>query len=312
MQRLTHYLLAHRWIALLLTFLVTFVPLVGTAGIIFAAFITLYRGVFEGAMYAVAATLPYAIGFVISGHPEHVAPFAIWIQFGMAVLSNLVTWVLAVMLFRQTTWSNMLQLAALGGVLVISIIHVVYPNVADWWGTLLQASYDQAAAVASGVLKTPAAVPKDTSIEAINLTKQYTTGFIAAAILLFGVLQLIMARWWFALTFKPGLLRRELHQIRLSRLAGVLFAMSLAFAYLGNRVVLDIMPVLYLLFAAAGLSLVHCLFGMMYSKTTLFWMVLLYFTLIFTAPMSLVVLAFLAFFDIWLNLRKRFSKHKLF
>ena len=55
--------------------------------------------------------------------------------------------------------------------------------------------------------------------------------------------------------YNPGSLRKELHRIRLSQLAGLLFLISMVFSYLGNSVVLDIMPVLYMLFCAAGLSL---------------------------------------------------------
>jgi hypothetical protein len=45
----------------------------------------------------------------------------------------------------------------------------------------------------------------------------------------------------------------------LSTLAGILFLASLVLAYLGNKVVLDVMPIVYGLFAAAGLSLIHYL-----------------------------------------------------
>lgn len=129
---------------------------------------------------------------------------------------------------------------------------------------------------------------------------------MVTAILLLGLLQLIAARWWQTLVFTPGRLGKELQQIRLSKLAGVLFAASLVFSYLGNLVVLDIMPILYTLFGAAGLSLVHYFCRKMKSKTTWFWLMMLYFMIFFVFSVSIILLALLALFDIWLDFRKRF------
>lgn len=331
LQRFTDYILRHRWQAIALTFLSTLVStylgklmpnapvllgllgvlvavFLGIFGILIATLVTLVKGVVEGAIFALAATLPYLISVYVPVNNAVVTPSVmLWIGVGVAVLSNVLTWVFAVMLRRHTGFSLIIQIAALLGVLAISVIHLVYPGIADWWGSqlqFLQAFYAQA----STAMKTTAAPGHEVGMEAINVAKQFATGVIVAAILCNALLQLIVARWWQAILFKPGSLRRELHGIRLSQLAGVLFFISLVLSYLGNSVILDIMPVLYMLFGAAGLSLIHYLFGLMHSPTVWFWLSVFYLTLIFSWPFSVVLVAMLGWLDIWLDVRKRFRK----
>ena len=312
LQRFTNYVLAHRWQTVILSFVITFVPIIGIVGILIAALVTLSKSVVEGAVLTIAATLPYVISFYLAGSYNEATPaIVVWAAVSVAVLSNVLTWVSAVMLRRQTSWSLILQVGALLGVLVVSVIHLADPAIADWWGGQLQAYYSQVQAV-TGALKSSvpgtAAGSADSQVEMINVTKQYATGLMVAGILFNAILQLIVARWWQAIVFNPGSLRRELQRIRLSPLAGVLFIVSLVCSYLGNSVVSDIMPILYILFGAAGLSLVHYLFGLMGSNTRWFWILLFYIALIISLPTSVVLVAILALLDIWLNMRKRFSK----
>lgn len=307
LQRITNYLLRHRLVAVLLTFLTTFVPVLGIVGILYAGLVTLRKGIVEGSIFTIAATLPYIISFYVSGTPTPETQLVIWAAVGVAVLSNILTWVFAAMLQRRANWSQILQVAALIGVLFVSVVHLVYPDVADWWGNQLHAYYTQATTL-TGMVKNEPLGPTDLQVESINITKQYATGLMTMAILFNALLQLIVARWWQAAVYAPGMLRRELHDIRLSQLAGMLFVLSLVLSYLGNSVVLDIMPILYMLFGAAGLSLIHYVFGLMKSSTRWFWLWLMYITLIFALPTSLMFVAILALFDIWLDIRKRLKK----
>lgn len=307
LQRLTNYLLRNRVLAIALTFCSTFVPIFGIVGILYAGLVTLRKGIAEGAILTFAATVPYIISFYVSGQQEAGTQLVIWAAVGVAVLSNVLTWVFASMLWRHATWSQILQVAALIGVLFISVVHLMYPDVETWWGNQLHAYYNQATAL-TNMIKSEPTGPTDLQVESINITKQYATGLMTAAILFNAILQLIVARWWQAIVFSPGLLRRELHDIRLSKLAGLLFVLSLVLSYLGNSVVLDIMPVLYVLFGAAGLSLVHYMFGMMTSTTRWFWLALTYMTLIFALPSSMLIVALIALFDSWFDMRKRLKK----
>jgi len=312
LQHWTKYLLSHRIQALALTFIITFIPMIGVLGILFAALVTIRKGIVEGAAFTIAATLPYCFIRLYVPGGEAVEPLFVWVAVAVGAFSNFMTWVLASMLNRRASWSAVLQIAALLGVLLISVVHLVYPDVFDWWANFLHSlsaqTPDAITALKSNAMHADADSMKEAQIQAINAAKWIATGSVVGVTLLVSIMQLILACWWEAIVFKPGSLRLGLRHIRLSPLAGVLFIASLVFSYLGNAVVLDIMPVLYLLFCGAGLSLLHYFFGLLKTPVAWFWLVLLYATLILAMPISVVAIATLALLDIWLDFRRRFKK----
>jgi len=306
----TNYLLSHRIIALALTFVFSFIPSVGVVGIIFAALVTIRKGLAEGALFTFAATLPYCfVRFFLHTDTTGIEPNFIWVIIGVGVLSNVLTWAFAAMIQKKATWSTVLQTATLMGVLLISVVHLIYPDVASWWASQLQVFSDN---YVVDTLKLKESIDveslKETQLQAINSTKLRATGAIVGATFLIAILQLIFACWWNSRVFHRGNLQRALHHIRLSRLAGVLFVVSLVLVYWENSVVLDIMPVLYLLFCAAGLSLLHYFFEMIARPVVWFWLVLMYVTLIIGGQLSIVMVATLGLLDIWVDFRKRFKK----
>ncbi|OGT37225.1 MAG: hypothetical protein A3F12_06560 [Gammaproteobacteria bacterium RIFCSPHIGHO2_12_FULL_38_14] len=299
-QRFTHYLLEHRYLTIVLAFLITFIPVLGAMSIIAAAFITLRKGAVEGAILTFAATLPYVISFYFSHHTD-TSTITVWAAILVAVSSNTLTWIFAVLLNRRCSWSQLFQIAALAGVLFVSVIHLLYPDVAVWWGEQLRSYYTEAKAVANSLSQSD-------HLELINNTKQYATGFMTAGVLFNAILQLIIARWWESYIFYPGRLHKELQNVHLSQLAGILFIASLVFSYLGNIVVLDIMPILYLLFGVAGLSIVHYFFRQIKTSTSWFWLMIFYLAMVISLPASIIFVSMISLADIWFNVRKRFKK----
>lgn len=309
LQNWTNYWLNHRILALVFTFIVTFIPLVGVIGILFAALVTLKKGIVEGAIFTLAATLPYCFIRLMMPGSDALSPMLIWVAIGVGAGSNVLTWMFTVMMRRKADWSTILQTAALFGVLVVSVTHLAFPEVANWWFEQLQSVNDQAQVVTATLKsKTEIEGAHEAQLQVINSAKLIATGTVIGVTLLLGVWQLILACWWNAVAYAPGSLRKGLHQIKLSPLAGVLFLISLMFSYLGNSVVLDIMPILYLLFCGAGLSLLHYFFGMMKTPVVWFWLLLMYATLALAVPVSIVAVSTVALLDIWLDLRKRFKR----
>lgn len=342
LERLTKYLLEHRWQAVILTFLISCVPLIGMVGILIAAFMTLCVGIFEGAVFTLAATLPSVLLFIwiqaYLGGTQEAVSVSNWATIILTVTGNILTWAFAVLLRRKCSWTTLLQLAALLGVLVISVIHLVYPNIADWWAQQLT-SVDQMASLYN---QSPdmAAVAKEgqepltgSQLDVINTVKGFATGMVTAFALFAAVFQVVVARWWQVVAVNHGRMGRELQYVRLGHLAGILFIASIVFYYLENRVVLDILPVLFLLFSVAGLSLVHYICGLMEPSRGRFWLSVLYVALMYSLTMMAmlpvftqlnvmlpVVLAILilatsifafvslGLFDVWFDVRKRFRK----
>jgi hypothetical protein len=300
LQRITNYLLRHRFQALALTFFITFIPIIRVAGILIAGFMTLIKGAIDGFFFTLAVLVSLAISFTLMMRTHDMPiPAAVFAVMGASVLlSNLLTWVFAVLVRRQMSWSKIIQMAALGGAFIISIVHTVYPNIAEWW--------------AMWAIKLQSQVSMNVSpnqmIEAINDNKPYATGIAVTAVLVVALSQAMIVKWWQAVLYSPGALRRGLQSIRLSYLAGVLFLGSLVLAYLGNSVILDIMPVLYALFFGAGLSLIHYFCRMIPAGSRWIWISVIYVAGFLTMPISIMLVAGLAVADIGLDLRKRFSK----
>jgi hypothetical protein len=310
LARLTKYLLQHRRRALAITFLTTFVPFLGVLSIVIAGFFTLYVGALEGAIFTLAASLPYLVSLLTGLYGEKTAelPFLLWSAISIAIACNVLTWAFAVMLRRGASLSLVLQVGALLGILVISLIHLFYPAIADWWEVQLRGYFNQTSPMIGSLLK-GARSPAEAQAEMIAVSQHYATGFMAVAILINSVLQLLVAVWWQAKVFSPGLLGKELRHIRLSQQAAGLFVLSLVLSYLDNRVVLDMMPVVYVLFCVAGLSLVHYSFAVTGSKGW-FLLALFYIVLVWSFPVSLFLMAMLALCDAWFDLRLKFGKVK--
>jgi hypothetical protein len=305
LKRFTQYMLEHRLRAVLLLFGFSFIPVVGMLGILYAGLVTLRKGAMEGAVMTAAVTAPYLLIFALSMHDPNVQFFVMCAMTGVVVLTNVATWIFAVMLSRQMTWSGIIQIAALAGVLVISMVQLAYPDMTEWWTAQLS--------VALNTMNSSTALPHDIFGDLITrFTKMLLVlsawYVLVASILMNAILQLIVARWWQSAVFSPGMLRRELHNIRLSSMAGVLFMLSVVFVSLGNTVVIYMMPILCMLFAGAGLSVIHYFFGMMVSPMRWFWITFIYVSLLVFGVISVALLSIVALLDIWLDLRRKLRK----
>lgn len=289
--------------------MISSVPLLGLIGILIAAFVTLVAGAVWGGIFTIAATLPYLITFYVTYTQPHDAAVLFPLSFGVgfAVLTNVLTWALALVLKWEKNWSILLQLTALFGVLVVSIIHLIYPEVATFWGETLTTSYQYAHHTLITFQPEPQNDLKQTT-EAIQLFKYIATGIFVVCMLGNAIIQLIVASWWQNAVFKTANLQKALHHIRLTPLAGGLFIICLVFFYLGNPLVLDILPIPTVLFAAAGLSLIHYMAGLARSSLSWFLLAVFYVTLFGFMPRSTILiflLALLGFADIWLDVRYR-------
>lgn len=333
MRALTEYLLKHKWQALILTFLITYIPVVGMASILIAALMTLCVGVMEGAIFTFIATLPYLLVFTGGVRESEVLTLMVWAAVILSVSGNILTYAFAVLLRRHTSYSALVQIAALLGVLVISVIHLVQPDVDGWWTNQITLFYNQSVEMA-GLAKTglTEGIGKE-QLDKISTISGFATGMVIAFLLFTAMIQVVLARWWQVIIVNRGRMGKELQYIRLSHLAGALFMVSMVLSYLENRVVLDILPILCLLFSVAGLSLTHYLCGLMERKQGRFWLMLIYLALIYSMAMMAMLPLFaalnfmlpviiavlilltsiftfmtLGFLDVWLDLRKRKKK----
>jgi len=304
LRRFTDFVLQSRLHAMGMAFALSLVPLFGASlGILVAGLVTLRKGAFEGTLVLCATIAPYLLSYALSSAPAQ--PQMMMIATATIVAINIVTWLLALVLRRYGNWSLVIEVAILTGIVLICAIHLVFPDVQDWWGSQLSAYLKKTASLLQQLA--PEGVADEEQIEAgmIANIKQYITGFVMASIIFNALLQLVVARWWQAVIFNPGGLRKELYQIRLGYVSAAVFVAVLALAYGDNAIGLDMMPVMVTAFCAAGLSLIHTVLAS--RKTGWFLLVLVYLGVLFVFPVGIMLVAIAGLLDSFFNLRLRFG-----
>lgn len=303
LRRVTDFVLRSRYQAILAAFVLAFIPIIGSFSILIAAFVTLRKGVFEGALVLIAATIPNAIEYLTypptTGDQVEIQLIALWVAIG----SNVLTWGLAVVLRRYASWSFVLEIAALIGIAIVIAVHVFYPDITGWWQTQLTTYLGKTEAALGTAVDADVIASQNEVVAAMKL---YATGVIVASVILNALLQLLVARWWQALMFNPTGLRSELYQIRLGYASAVVFIIALALFHWGSASVSDIMPILFLTFCLAGLSLLHYL--AVPARYGWFWLLVIYGSILGLFPVGLVCVSFVALLDTVLNIRERFDR----
>jgi hypothetical protein len=292
--------------AMATAFVIAFIPIIGSISILIAALVTLRKGIIDGALVTIAATLPCLIGY-FAWTPEATEMQMELVLVVFIITRNILTWFFAVVLRRFSNWSFVFELAALLGILVVGTVHMIQPDIQSWWAQQLTTYFHN-------IVDSSTKIPADLQHQEINIAKLYATGFVVVLVLGNALLQLVIARWWQAAMFNPGELRKELHQIHLGHIAGIIFAIVLVLAYLGINAAMDELPILYIIFFVAGLSLLHCFVSTIQGKwsglninKSLTWLFLIYLGIFITFPFSLLLVSMFALIDTGVDFRKRFN-----
>ncbi len=299
LRRFTDFILQSRLQAMGVAFVCSYIPYLGSIGILIAGLVTLRKGAIEGLWVVVATMLPFIFKYYSADVIQNDMAL---VGLLLSITSNILVWLFAVILRRSNNWNSILEYALLLGVAVVGLLHVLYPDISTWWATQLSNYINKTASMVNAAHPgTP--VDKGQQAAVINIIKYYATGLFIVSVLFNVMLQLILSRWWQAAIFNPGGLRLELRQIRLSHVLSILLVFGFVLTWLDSKIIMDMMPVFCAVFGAAGLSFMHCYLATV--KNTLAWLIILYLLVIWLFPMSVVLLAFVALFDVWLDLRKR-------
>jgi hypothetical protein len=310
LRRFTNFVLQGRIQACAVAFLLAYIPIIGSASVLIAGLITLRKGALEGAFVFIAATIPYVLSYYSTYHTGVEINLAL-AAFVMFTTSSCLMWLFACLLKRYSSWGFVLDWAVLLGVVLIGTVHIVYPDIKNWWGEQLTGYLNKTTMIMQEIQPNAAMVPTPVQLRVVDALKVYATGLLFASTLFNALIQLMISRWWQAIMFNPGALRKELLNIRLSYVAGLLFLICYPLATQGrNEIALDIMPVMYLIFGIAGLSITHDLVA---KKIGWLGLVFLYVSLVgfVIYPGGLVIAAvifsIIGFFDIGIDFRKRFA-----
>jgi|GEM_PF-540497 len=328
LRSFTDFILYSRLRAFGVAFAVTFIPLIGTISIVIAGLVTLRKGALEGFWILAAATLPYFVPSLIHilQHPNESLGLGLILISTVAVISNILTWFLAILLRRFNNWNFILELCTLIGIILITTAHVAVPNLDNWWEKRLNTHLSQ---MLSGKdinsVKKPAVSEKAISSQEdtddnldpeisslVSMAKSYMTGIITASLLFSALLQLFVSRWWQMALVHSKQFSEEIHHIRLTSMAGLVFLITLILSYLKIPLALDLLPVLYLAFCLAGLSVVHYAAskfkGFAWLCLLVFYGLLIGSWMVYKLPLFFQLVAMAALLDVWFDWRGRLDK----
>jgi hypothetical protein len=277
-------------IAVLLCSLLLLIPLPGDflVGLIIG-FVTLKRGPLYG-LYLLLFVALLAIGVTFQVHEVNVFVFLF--------LRAALVWIGAIVLRRFYSWTITIEVVTGIGLITVLFAHLFIPELQTIWKHTLASYFELIQTIKIGSLQV-------TSQQLVKMLTPVMTGLMV----LFGsigiVLQLMLARFWFSSLFNPSGFAQEFAMIRVSRIASVIFLVMIILTGFYHQILIDYLPVLFLPFIIAGLSLLY-FFAMMKRKWWPFFLLIAIVLFVFFG-VSAMLLALLSFIDSWFNLRLRFN-----
>lgn len=266
-------------------------PLIGIISSAAVGLVTLRQGMRAGAVLLGTATLA-------SGLIAWLGLGSAWIGLGMLLALWLPIWGLSAILRTTRSLNLTAQLAALGGVVIVLIVHLLVGDPALYWRELIEPL--RQALLADGL------VDAETSQALFTRLAQWMTGAVAAALVLQYLVSLLLARAWQAQLYNPGGFGAEFKALSVGTPVGVLFVLCLAWGLSAPGLGLDLVPVLGLLLLLHGLAVVHRLHEL--RRAHLGWLIALYVLLVLFMPQMGLLLISLGLIDLWANIRARVAQ----
>jgi hypothetical protein len=277
-------------IAVLLCSLLMLIPLPGDflAGII-VGFITLKRGSLYG-LYLLIFIALLAIGVTWQLHSFNIYIFLL--------LRTIFVWLGALAIRRFYSWTMTVELMAAVCLLVVFLLHIFFPNMTQIWKDNFLSYVSMFKSIKLGTVQV-------TVDQVINPVISMMTGLTVLFTAIGVLIQLMLARFWFAALFNPSGFAQELAMIRVSRAACVIFLMMMILTGWYHQALLDYLPVFFLPFIISGFSLLY--FIAMIKQH--WWPILVFIAIVLFAflGVSIVLLVILSFIDSCFNLRLRLN-----
>lgn len=272
-------------VAGLLSLLIPFVGVISSAAV---GLVTLRQGVRSGMLLLGSSTLASGlIAWPALGNP--------WVGLGILLVLWVPIWGLATILRATRSLNLTAQLAALGGLVVVLVVHLTVGDPALYWRELIEPLRQS--------LLNDGLVEAEASQVLFARLAQWMTGAFAAALVLQYLVSLFLARAWQAQLYNPGGFGAEFKALRVGSLVGALFVLFLAWGLLAKGLGLDLAPVLGLLLLLQGLAVIHRLRELRNANQG--WLVALYVLLVFFMPQMVLLLISLGLIDLWADIRAR-------
>jgi hypothetical protein len=278
--------------AVFVTALLGLLPLFGLGFAFFLpgavpALVTLVRGPRGGVIVAAGASGLLALAMMVLGRPIPVGLiYSLWVL-GPPLL-------LAAMLRRSESLTLCLQVAVLGGAVLVLLLHAALGDPEQFWAPFVR---DLAQEMERRGL--PMDLEADGLVETLART---LWGWVTMLTVLLAMCALFLARWWQFRPVTPGRFGAEFRELRIGIVLGVASAVAVAASFLSDRPLVDDLARLFLgALTIVGLAAAHRLKAQGRLHSAMLWAV--YVLLVLAAPLMVAVLAGWGFVDNWMRSR---------
>lgn len=259
MNRITQFIIKHRWFSALYAMVGLFFPFTNWMSMIVVSLVTLRRGARSGFWIVLASSFAvFLLGIVI--------PKLGWGVLVVNVLfGTLLIWGLACVLRETQSWSFVLTLTMLAGFLAVGVVHWFDPNVIAHRQVIAEGHLKQLLGMTNNA---QTITPQMQA--AFDVMMKMMIGLFSFMVLGSVLLCLLAARWMQARAFNPGGLKPELHAIHINLIDLSMLMLIGVLTFFKVTVAIDMLPVLILPFVFAGTASVHRLLqGKRFNKQLL-------------------------------------------
>lgn len=290
MKTLGEFFLAKDINAIIVAFLCALFPVfyfpTGFIAVIIVGLVTLQKGAQSGVKLLAWVVLP-ALALLVLRH---------WGLVDVLTLRCFLVFGLALLLRQQFTWSFLIEVISVIGMLLIITIHFFVPDLSVWWVTHLTSYLHQVVPASEWKMT-------ETSAQFATRLAPFASGMTAFFFLASAVLELLIARYWQSAVMGITQFAQEFTQIRAGYASVCAAALLLLMSVLKVSLTLDVLPLVIFPFFWAGLSLLH--FIVQRKKQLTFVLILVYAGLLFLPVLIISALSVFALIDVWVNFRSR-------
>lgn len=246
MRWFAEFVMRSRNHAIVLATATAFIPFFSWISLLIIGLVALRRTLQDALIVAAWSTIPTFVYAVLL--PQARFEFLLVnLVYGVAL-----TLLLAAVLRNTYSWSAVLTVCSALGVVAVSGLHFMHPNINEEWVSLIRASIQHVAAVMPKQSVEPGAV-----LEVTASLAGIATGLQAVMVLMCALANLLFSRLMQAKLYNPGGLREELRAVRLNVVDLGILAIVAAMTFFFRATAIDLLPVALIPFVFAGIAAVH-------------------------------------------------------
>jgi len=291
-----------------------FIPLLGWVASVIIGVATFELGTVAGGIVSFFAAIPYLVHGIAG---DKIAYFSI-------LFSCFYIWAMAEVLKKTASWSAVLNLSILMGLIIVNALHIALSDIYIWW---YHYCFGQLKVISELLNDIGLEITDLSNLTGVNLSgikstwsslvgilvqrgvimswTQIMTGLVITSTMLGNLFNLWVARWWHQKRVGKKNAGRELCFIRLHWLLAIYCLLALALFKI-TPIAKDNFTAVCIVLFFGGISLMH--WFVLQQKWLIIGLIVFYIVLVLYAKPVLIFVTLLAIIDALLDVRKNVGK----